>query len=64
MGVTEYGLLKIGNENDRLTVASILFKNGYSVFPARKKKDGKSYEYYVEFEMRPRDLNGSERSEG
>ena len=46
------GLLKIGNEADRVTVASILYKNGYSVSPVRKKKNGKTYEYFVSYEMR------------
>ena len=40
-------LLKIANEADRVTVASILFKNGYEVKTVRKKKNGKSYEYFV-----------------
>ena len=40
-------LLKIGNEADRVTVASILYKNGYEVKPVRRKKNGKSYEYFV-----------------
>lgn len=40
-------LLKIGNETDRMTAASILFKNGYEVKTVRRKKNGKSYEYFV-----------------
>lgn len=40
-------LLKNGNEADRVTVASILYKNGYEVKPVRRKKNGKSYEYFV-----------------
>ncbi len=47
MSSTEIRLLKIGNESDRVTVASILYKNGYEVKPVRRKKNGKSYEYYV-----------------
>lgn len=43
----EFALLKIGNEADRVTVASILFKNGYEVKTVRKSKNKKSYEYYV-----------------
>lgn len=45
----DMGLLKIGNEADRITVATILFKNGYEVKTVRKKKNGKSYEYYVAY---------------
>lgn len=45
------GYLKIGNEADRVTVASILYKNGYTTRPVRRKKNGKSYEYYVRYEL-------------
>lgn len=47
MSSNELILLKIANEADRVTVASILFKNGYEVKTVRKKKNGKSYEYFV-----------------
>lgn len=47
----EKGYLKIGNEADRTTVASILYKNGYTVRPVRRKKNGKSYEYFVYFQL-------------
>lgn len=47
MSNKEMILLKIGNEADRVTVASILYKNGYEVKPVRRKKNGKSYEYFV-----------------
>lgn len=49
MKSNDIGLLKIGNEADRVTVASILFKNGYEVKTVRKRKNGRSYEYYVGF---------------
>lgn len=45
------GLLKISTEADRLTVASILYKNGYTVTPTRLKRNGKSYEYFVQYSM-------------
>ena len=51
-----HGYLRIGNEADRTTVASILYKNGYSVSPVRKKTNGKSFTYYVEFELKPTDI--------
>lgn len=51
-----HGYLKTGNEADRITVASILYKNGYSVSPVRKKKNGKTYEYYVEYEIKPTEI--------
>lgn len=42
--------LCIDTVEDRATVASILFKNGYAVTPGRQFKVGskKSYDYYVE----------------
>lgn len=61
--IGEYGYLKIGNEADRLTVASILYKNGYTVKPIRKKKNGKSYEYFVFYQMNNRD-EGNEENDG
>jgi len=45
------GYLKIGNEADRIAVASILYKNGYTVKPVRKKKNSRSYEYYVGYQL-------------
>lgn len=50
------GYLKISNENDRQAVASILFKNGYTVRTVRAKKNGKTYEYYVSYEKNPLDI--------
>ena len=41
--------LQIGSEADRVTVASILYKNGYSVQPVKQKKDGRSNEYLVKY---------------
>ena len=65
MSKEEYGLLKIGNEPDRLTIASILFKNGYEVKQVRMKKNGKSYEYYVAFRPTdPKDMQGGGDGEG
>lgn len=44
------GYLRISNEADRATVATLLFKNGYRVSPVRQKRNGKTYEYYVKYE--------------
>ena len=41
--------LRIENKADRVTVASILFDNGYSVQPVRRKKNGKTFEYLVKY---------------
>lgn len=49
--VGEMGYLRVGNEADRVTLASILYKNGYTVRPVRRKKNNKSYEYYVYYQM-------------
>ena len=45
------GYLKIPNKDQRITVASILFEHGYTVSMARTKKNGKTYEYYVKYEI-------------
>lgn len=50
--IGDNGYLKIANEADRATVANILFRNGYTVQTKRRKKNGKTYEYYVHYEMR------------
>lgn len=49
------GYLRIAKEEDRATVATILYKNGYSVSPVRIKRNGKTYEYYVKFTKKPID---------
>lgn len=48
--------LRIENKADRVTVASILFDNGYSVQPVRRKKNGKSFEYLVKYWIGKRDI--------
>lgn len=45
------GYLRVGNEADRIEIASILCKNGYTVSIKRKKRNGKTYEYYVYYKM-------------
>lgn len=50
-GMSEKGYLRIGNEADRVTVASILYKNGYTVRPVRRKKNGRSYEYFLSYQL-------------
>ena len=49
--------LRIENKADRVTVASILFDNGYSVQPVRRKKNGKSFEYLVKYWIGKRDVD-------
>lgn len=43
------GILRISNEADRMTVVAVLYKNGYSVSPIRRKKNGRSYEYFIKY---------------
>lgn len=50
------GFLKISNETDRATVATILYRNGYTVDTKRRKKNGKTFEYYVHYEMKDSDI--------
>ena len=47
--------MEIAKEEDRLTVAAILFKYGYSVSPKRVKKDGKAYKYLLHYEKKSLD---------
>ena len=42
--------LKIDRKEDRDVVATILYRNGYRVEPA-KKKNKKTFEYYVKCEQ-------------
>ncbi len=59
------GFLRIASENDRTTVASILFNNGYTVKKVRRKKNGKTYEYFVKYELADvDDMPGGDCSEG
>lgn len=48
-GTDKAKYLKIASQADRVTVASILFANGYSVQPVKQRKDGKSFEYLVKY---------------
>lgn len=48
-GAEKAKYLKIASQADRVTVASILFANGYSVQPVKQRKDGKSFEYLVKY---------------
>lgn len=50
------GYLRIANEADRATVATLLFKNGYRVSQVRQKKNGKTYEYFVKYERIAADM--------
>lgn len=44
------GWIEIFNEDDRLDVAKILIRNGYTVCQAKRKVDGKrSYIYMLEY---------------
>jgi len=50
--MSERILLRVANKEDRATVATILFRNGYRVELA-KIKNGRSYEHYVCCERLP-----------
>ena len=50
------GYLLIDSKEDRATVAEILFRNGYTISPARFKKNGKTFVYLVGYEMKDPDL--------
>ena len=48
--MNDSGILRISSEADRVTVASILYKNGYSVTPARIRT-GKKIEKCLQYEQ-------------
>lgn len=52
--------IEIFQEQDRLTVAAILVKNGYAVRQLRERKEGKrSYLYFLEYN-KPKRTAGEE----
>lgn len=58
------GYLKIGSEADRIAIASLLFKHGYEVKTVRRKKNGKTYEYYVKYKLASTDIEMEGADEG
>lgn len=50
--IGDNGYLKIKNEEDRNIVANILFKNGYTVESKRRKRNTKTFEYFVHYEIK------------
>lgn len=55
--------LEIFNEADRLAVAQVLVKNGYTVRQTRERAEGKrSYLYFLEY-SKPRKTEGKEEQE-
>lgn len=63
MAVYDKGYLLIANEKDRIDLAALLYKNGYTPSPVRIKKDGKSYVYLVGYELRNKDLQEGDLNE-
>lgn len=43
------GKIKVFKEDDRVTVSSILVKNGYKVWLSKVRR-GKTYDYYLNYE--------------
>ena len=58
------GYVRIAKEEDRLIVAQILLKNGYTISPRRVKKDGKSYVYLLKYELLDPGIEGELQNEG
>ncbi|MCD8398276.1 MAG: hypothetical protein LUD12_14035 [Lachnospiraceae bacterium] len=54
--VGDKDILRIASEADRNTVAEILYKNGYTVQPVRRRKNAKQYEYFVRYEMKNNEI--------
>lgn len=53
--MTDKGYLQIANEADRLAVAAILIKNGYTVTPLRKRVANRT-ESILGYDRRGKDL--------
>jgi hypothetical protein len=54
--------LRINNEDDRVTVAGILVKNGYRVEQGKESLPGKRSKYYVLFAEYIRDKQGDDQN--
>jgi hypothetical protein len=52
------GMLRVKLEADRVAIASILYKNGYSVKPVRQRRNGSSYDYFVKYDLENPDATG------
>ena len=58
------GFIRIAKEEDRIIVAQVLLKNGYTISPKRMKKDGKSYVYLLGYELLDANLEEDLSNEG
>lgn len=58
--IGDIGYLKIGNEEDRAAVAKVLYRNGYTVQPVRRKRNGKTYEYYIKYTMKNNNIESED----
>lgn len=45
------GFIRVTNREERMMVANILFREGYTVRPVRTKINGKNYDYLIHYEM-------------
>lgn len=54
--IGDCGFLKIEGADKRTMVASVLFENGYTVSTVRRKRNGKTYEYFVKYEMKSKEM--------
>lgn len=46
----DFKRIKINKDEDRLTVAQILIKNGYTVRVVKiKRETGKAYDFFIEY---------------
>ena len=54
--IGDFGYIRVNGEEDRLMIQRIALKNGYTVSTARRKKNGRSYEYFVKYETIDQDI--------
>jgi len=58
--IGDSGYLRIEGKDDRVLVASILYKNGYTVQKVRRKKNQKTYEYLVKYDTNSEEVQETE----
>lgn len=63
MAVFDKGYLKIDSKEERQAIAQMLFNNGYTVFPARVKKNEKQNYYLVGYELRDQTVKEEDTEE-
>lgn len=54
--IGDTGYLRIDGSEERIKVAAVLLQNGYTVSVVRRKRNGKSFEYFLKYELKSREM--------